>query len=81
MKMGQWGEGEGRALSGHTGAVTDCWTEAGGMSTNPCQTAGTAMAEVMGVGMHSPWKTKLSHGPGLKDNFGAEGETQPSPSV
>lgn len=35
--MGQWGQAEGHSLA-IQGAVTDSWTGAGGMRTNPCQT-------------------------------------------
>lgn len=64
-----------RGLSQTAGLGQVAWEQ------TPARQAGTAVAEVMGAGMHSPWKTKLSHWPGLKDNFSAEGEIQPSPSA
>lgn len=77
MKMGQWGQVERHCLA--TQGLSQ--TAGLGKEANPARQAGMAAAEVMGAGMHSPWKTKQSHWPSLKDNFSAEGETQPSLSA
>lgn len=77
MRMGQWGQAEGHSLA--TQGLSQ--TAGLGQEANPARQARMAVAEVMEAGMHSPWKTKLSHWPGLRDNFSAEGETQPSPSA
>lgn len=79
MERGQWGEVEehwpSAGLSQTAGRGKVVWAQP------PASQAGTAAAGAMAAGMLSPRKTKLSPWPGPKDNFSAEGETQPSPSA